>query len=82
MTPASIGNIAAHVENPDVLCEFDFSGAIPGTFDQNNQQLHVDGGGLTISNVSGCFGGFGNGNPMTLKATYQLHDIAPVTITN
>ncbi|MGJ9422525.1 hypothetical protein [Aeromicrobium sp. CF3.5] len=81
-TPASIGNITAHVENPDGLCEFDITGSVPATFDENTQQLHVDGGGLTISNVSGCFGAFGNGNPMTFEATFQLADVAPVTITN
>jgi len=40
------------------------------------QQFAVSGGGLTISNVSGCYGLFVDGDPMTFEATYQLANIA------
>lgn len=82
VTPGSIGNVNAHVENPDGLCEFDVTGSVPGSFNENNQQLAVGGGGLTVSNVSGCFGAIGNGNPATFDGTYQLADIDTVTIAN
>lgn len=82
VTPGEIDGVCAHVENPGGLCEFDVTGAVPGAFDESNQQLAVSGGGLTVSNVSGCFGAIGNGNAATFDGTYQLANIATVTIAN
>ena len=82
VTPGSIGSISASVSNPGGACDFDVTGSVGGSFDENTQQLSASGGGLTVSNVSGCFGLIQNGDPATFDGAYQLANIANVTIAN
>lgn len=80
--PVSVGNINYTMENPDGLCTFDVTGSVSGTLDMGSQQIHLDGGGTQVSNVSGCFGMMGSGNPHALTMTLQLNDIPRVLVAN
>jgi len=82
VTPGNIGNVDASVSNPGGACDFDVTGSVGGSFDESTQQLAVSGGGLTVSNVSGCFGLIANADPATFDGTYQLANIANITIAN
>lgn len=82
VTPGNVSTISASVSDGSGLCSFDVTGTVPGSFNQNTQQLTVNGGGLSISNVNGCFGVINEGDPATFAATYQLAGIGAVTIAN
>lgn len=82
MVPVEVSGITYTMDNPDGLCTFDVTGSVPGMLDMGSQQIHLDGGGTTVSNVSGCFGMMGNGNTHTLTMALQLDDIPRVLVAN
>lgn len=86
VTPGQIGNVSASVSNPDGLCSFDVVGTVAGSFDENTQQLTVDNTSgpdtLFVENVDQCFGLILEGDPATFEGTYDLANIANVTIAN
>ncbi len=86
VTPGEIGNVAASVSNPDGLCSFNVVGTVAGSFDENTQQLTVDNTSgpdtLFVQDVDGCFGLILEDDPATFAGTYDLANIANVTIAN
>ncbi len=85
ITPGQIGNVSATASNPDGLCTFDIVGTKAGFIDENSQLIGSDNttgpDTLFVENVDGCYGLILEGDPATVKATYELDGIAPVTIT-
>ena len=86
VTPGEITNVNAHVADADGLCAFDLAGAKAGFIDENSQLIGSDNTTgpetLFVENVDQCFGLVLEGDPATVKATYALDGIAPITITN
>lgn len=82
LVPVMIRNISYRVENPDGVCAYDVAGSVAGTFNMQTQQLAVDGGGTTISNVEACYGLHQDGDPHDLSVTFQLEDIGRVLVAN
>lgn len=86
VTPGEITNVNASVSDADGLCSFDVSGSVASSFDENTQQLTADNTGsptsLLVSDVDGCFGLVLAGDPLTFSATYEVDQVAAVTITN
>ncbi|MEW2356271.1 hypothetical protein [Spirillospora sp. NPDC029432] len=64
-------NISLHLNGP--ACSASFTGSIPGTYDNETAELHLDGTGsasLTASSVSGCLGIVRNGDIFTWTGDY------------
>lgn len=82
----TITNISSHAQSKVAgFCSFDMVGTAAATFTEaqvpgNNtftQTLTVNQpatGALTITNVSGCWGQFSNGWPMTLTGSFKVYN--------
>lgn len=70
-----ITNVSAHMEDTSsagVTCSYDISGSVPATFDNATQVLAVNGSGLVVSNIHGCFGLITS--TMNLSVSFQITD--------
>jgi len=72
-TTGTISNVKATVNDPGV-CTFTATGSVAVTYTNSTQTLAVPGktAGLTVSNVSGCFGIINNNDKAEFKANYKL----------
>lgn len=82
ITPVLVTGIAQTFSDDSGLCSFDGSGSVPGSFDAATQLFTISGGGLTLTNVLGCFGVINEGDPATMAATYRLSGPGTITVTN
>lgn len=70
VTTGSVSGISATLSGPG--CTATATGTVPGTFTNSTDVLALNGGGLTISGVSGCFGLINNGNSATFQGSYTV----------
>lgn len=91
-TDGNISDISATVTDTSTggsLCKFSVTGTVPGTYDNSGPALTVDGGGLTISDVSGLVCGAGvisDSADATYSAVYDVSadnaDFNPIAVTS
>lgn len=55
------------------------TGTVTGHYDNNTGTLTIDGGTLTVYNVSGCFGQLNNGDQSTFNGSYLIDPSLTIT---